>query len=333
MTASSSSLPNHARFLQQTRLGSYFWADSITLLRTALGKKLENNVQLILTSPPFPLNHKKSYGNLCGNGYQEWFSALAPVCANLLTPSGQVLRPYSPSMKQLFRHGRYNNGKRPSEHTISETGFLSRHKGSIPPNVFELEPMQPGRTVRLPNAFSLANTASNAGFKAPKDFKVKFSGEKDINALVRPDGTLDPSKGIPLDEASDWFTAVWENYDSADYFIKYRQKKGREWADEDLKALMIFLTKKSKPGGNPDISGFIKLRNISKLHTDTVGKPFETEILEELRKGKIIIVDLSQGDPAIQSLYSDSICRKIFSEAMGRFIENKPNNFLQFYFE
>ena len=172
-----------------------------------------------------------------------------------------------------------------------------------------------------------------AGFKAPKDFKVKFSGEKDINALARPDGTLDPSKGIPLDEASDWFLAVWDNYDSADYFIKYRQKKGREWADEDLKALMIFLSRKSKPGGNPNNSGYIKLRNVSKLHTDTIGKPFESEILEELRKGKIIIVDLSQGDPAIQSLYSDSICRKIFNEAMGRFIENKPNNFVQFYFE
>jgi DNA helicase HerA-like ATPase len=172
-----------------------------------------------------------------------------------------------------------------------------------------------------------------AGFKVPKDFKVKFSGEKDINALARPDGSLDPSKGIPLDEAADWFSAVWENYDSADYFIKYRQKKGREWADEDLKALMIFLTRKSKPGGNPNNSGYIKLRAVSKLHTETVGKAFETEIVEELRKGKIIIVDLSQGDPAIQGLYSDSICRKIFIESMGRFIENLPNNFIQFYFE
>jgi len=75
-----------------------------------------------------------------------------------------VLRPYSPGMKKLLHRGSYNNGKRPSEHTISKNGFLTRHKGSIPQNLFELDAMQPGRTVRLPNAFSLANTASNDFF-------------------------------------------------------------------------------------------------------------------------------------------------------------------------
>jgi DNA modification methylase len=249
MTVVSPSLRNRGRVVQQTQLGSYYWGDSTKLLCEALGKKLQKKVQLILTSPPFPLNHKKSYGNLNGDGYQEWFAALAPTFASLLTPTGsvviemgnswiprrpvqsllllesllafvknkkaglrlcqqfvcynpsrlpspaqwvtvervrvtdsfthiwwmsktdfpkadnrRVLRPYSPSMKQLLRRGRYNNGKRPSEHTISEDGFLTRHKGSIPQNLFEMEPMQPGRTVRLPNAFSLANTASNDFF-------------------------------------------------------------------------------------------------------------------------------------------------------------------------
>jgi DNA helicase HerA-like ATPase len=61
--------------------------------------------------------------------------------------------------------------------------------------------------------------------------------------------------------------------------------------------------------------------------------PFEEDILTELRKGKIIIVDLSQGDPGIQQLYSESICRKIFEDSMDRFISNQPNNFIQYYFE
>ena len=76
----------------------------------------------------------------------------------------RVLRPYSPSMKRLLRRGAYNNGKRPSEHTISENGFLKRHKGSIAQNVFEMDAMQTGRAIRLPNAFSLANTVSNDFF-------------------------------------------------------------------------------------------------------------------------------------------------------------------------
>jgi hypothetical protein len=91
MLVSSTSAPDLGRVLQLTRLGSYCWGDSINLLRNGLGKKLQKKVQLILTSPPFPLNHKKSYGNLCGDGYQEWFSAVAPVFASLLTPTGSVV--------------------------------------------------------------------------------------------------------------------------------------------------------------------------------------------------------------------------------------------------
>jgi len=171
-----------------------------------------------------------------------------------------------------------------------------------------------------------------AGLKVPSGFKVKFRGEKELNQMVRSEGSLDPSKGITLPEATDWFTIIWDNHNE-EFFSDYKRKKGHEWADEDLKALLIFLTRKSRPGGNASISGYIKLRNIATLHTETIGKPFETEIVEELRNGKIIIVDLSQGDPDIQELYSERICRHIFEDAMRRFIGTQANNFIQFYFE
>lgn len=96
---------------------------------------------------------------------------------------------------------------------------------------------------------------------------------------------------------------------------------------------MVFLSRKRKPGGNTDVDGYIKLRGIVELHTETVDKPFEVEIVEQLRAGRIVIIDLSQGNPEIQTLYSERICRHIFSDAMARFIANKPNNFVQFYFE
>ncbi len=57
------------------------------------------------------------------------------------------------------------------------------------------------------------------------------------------------------------------------------------------------------------------------------------EIRRELRDGHIIIIDLSQGNPDIQVLYSELICREIFNDAMKRFIEADTNNFIQFYFE
>lgn len=172
-----------------------------------------------------------------------------------------------------------------------------------------------------------------AGFKSPKGFKVKFAGNKEINSLIREDGGIDPAAGISLEEATQWFSTVWENYDDWDFFGDYKKKKGHEWADEDLRALLVVLTRKSKPGGNASLSGYLKLRELVSLHTDIVAKPFEEEIVDELRLGRIVIIDLSQGDPQIQALYSERICRKVFADAMDRFVKNKPNNFVQFYFE
>jgi DNA helicase HerA-like ATPase len=172
-----------------------------------------------------------------------------------------------------------------------------------------------------------------AGFTPPDGFRVKFKGNAQLNRMVKSDGSLDPSRGIALEEATDWFTTIWENYESDAYFSQYKQQHGHEWADEDLKAVLVFLSRKRSPGGNVNVDGYIKLRGISNLHTETVGKPFEVEIIDELREGRIIIVDLSQGDPEIQALYSERICRQIFADAMDRFINNKPNNFIQFYFE
>jgi len=173
-----------------------------------------------------------------------------------------------------------------------------------------------------------------AGFPAPNNFTVRFQGKAELNLMVRKDGSLDPSRGISLQEASDWFTTIWDNYNSHPYFQDYpRTHDDREWADEDFKAILVFLSRKRNPGASATVDGYRKLRGIRDLHTETVDRPFEASIIGELRNGKIIIVDLSQGDPEIQALYSERICRRIFEDSMKRFIENKPNNFIQFYFE
>jgi len=78
--------------------------------------------------------------------------------------NSKVLRPYSAAMKDLLKRGSYNDGDRPSEHRVSAKGFLNDRGGAIAHNFFELEAMQQGRSVRLPNAFSLSNTASKDHF-------------------------------------------------------------------------------------------------------------------------------------------------------------------------
>lgn len=211
---------------------------------------LKGKVNLIITSPPFPLNNKKKYGNKTGNDYLEWFTGLAPLFSELLTENGslviemgnaweperpvqsllhlecllsfvkhptaelrliqeficynpsrlpspaqwvtvnrlrtvdsythvwwlsktdfpkadnsKVLRPYSKSMEKLLKAQKYNSGKRPSEHDISEKGFLKDHGGSIAHNFFEMEPVDRDREIRLPhNVLSFSNTNSNDYF-------------------------------------------------------------------------------------------------------------------------------------------------------------------------
>ena len=47
----------------------------------------------------------------------------------------RVLTSYSDSMRKLLKRQAYNDGKRPSQHQIGETSFLTDHGGAIPPNV------------------------------------------------------------------------------------------------------------------------------------------------------------------------------------------------------
>ncbi len=69
---------------------------------------LTGKVQLILTSPPFPLNKKKEYGNLQGNEFKNWLAGLANGLTDMLTHDGSIViemgngwEPNSPTFSTL----------------------------------------------------------------------------------------------------------------------------------------------------------------------------------------------------------------------------------------
>jgi site-specific DNA-methyltransferase (cytosine-N4-specific) len=70
---------------------------------------------------------KDSYTNVW------WMSRVARPKAD----NRKVLTSYSPSMKKLLRRKSYNAGRRPSEHKIGQTSFLTDNGGAIPANVLE----------------------------------------------------------------------------------------------------------------------------------------------------------------------------------------------------
>jgi site-specific DNA-methyltransferase (cytosine-N4-specific) len=232
----------------KTKYGKLFLSSFEDLYQYYLKRYYSEKFDLIITSPPFPLNAKKKYGNFQGEEYKKWFISLAQTFSNLLSNTGslvieignawkpnrpvqstlhlecllglaknsdlrliqefmiynpsklpspaqwvtvnrirvvdsythvwwlakndypkadntKVLRPYSKSMQQLLKKQQYNSGQRPSEHNISEKGFLKDNGGSIAHNFFELENLDYDRNVRLPhNVLSFSNTISNDFF-------------------------------------------------------------------------------------------------------------------------------------------------------------------------
>jgi site-specific DNA-methyltransferase (cytosine-N4-specific) len=53
--------------------------------------RFEGRVNLIFTSPPFPLNRKKRYGNETGETYIQWLCAFGPLFKKMITPDGSIV--------------------------------------------------------------------------------------------------------------------------------------------------------------------------------------------------------------------------------------------------
>lgn len=58
--------------MYKTRLGRFFCGDALNLLKSTDFAEFRGKVHLIITSPPFPLNNKKRYGNLNGDAYRTY---------------------------------------------------------------------------------------------------------------------------------------------------------------------------------------------------------------------------------------------------------------------
>lgn len=96
------------RPLYRTRNGVLYLGDAGTILEARWLKPLKSRFDLIFTSPPFPLNKKKAYGNLKGQEYIDWLSGFAPIFKEMLSPSGSLVIelgnawiPGSPTMSLL----------------------------------------------------------------------------------------------------------------------------------------------------------------------------------------------------------------------------------------
>ncbi len=92
----------------QTKLGKCYNTSIEAFLGSEEAAKLSGKINLIFTSPPFPLNRKKKYGNKVGNDYLTWLSEIMTKLSTLLTDDGSLVveignswEPGTPEMSTL----------------------------------------------------------------------------------------------------------------------------------------------------------------------------------------------------------------------------------------
>jgi len=73
-------------------MGRMYLGDAKAVLQThTIYEELRGRINLIFTSPPFPLNRKKRYGNKQGEEYSKWLAEFAPIFKELLTADGSIV--------------------------------------------------------------------------------------------------------------------------------------------------------------------------------------------------------------------------------------------------
>ena len=175
-----------------------------------------------------------------------------------------------------------------------------------------------------------------AGFKPPTD---KYGNKQKIRFIVSKQLTtdpligIDPNNGISYEDTIEFFTRIWQHHNEREYFKTYPlYHKNKAWIDKDLENLLIMLTRCKKNTDQETLRGYKNLEVLNRYHTTTTDN-YKKEIIKFLRDGKIVIVDLSQGNQEIQNDYSERICKHIFQNSINNFIKNIKNNTIQFYFE
>src|SRR5207244_179409 len=92
----------------ETKYGRMYCGRAEEILARDPVSRRKGRVQLIFTSPPFPLNTKKRYGNLAGSEYIDWLCSFGPVFREYLSDTGSLVielgngwEPGSPEMSTL----------------------------------------------------------------------------------------------------------------------------------------------------------------------------------------------------------------------------------------
>jgi DNA helicase HerA-like ATPase len=162
-----------------------------------------------------------------------------------------------------------------------------------------------------------------ANFQSKINYKLNFKGISSLTNMSIPKN----KKGLTFEEAKNWFKRLY------DFHLEARKNKedilsssGEIIIDKDFETLLEMLL--AKRGG-----GYKSLIQFKHLHSTKGNKDFKFVVNNEIRKGKIVLIDLSSSTEDIQQVYINKLCSHIFQKSLDEFTNDQKPKSIQLYFE
>jgi len=170
-----------------------------------------------------------------------------------------------------------------------------------------------------------------ASFPAPTGHYVSFPVNNDVYNKVNA-GNNFPAKTrqflrMNLEQTVGWFLTAREKNKNT----PFKSSSGTDWLDADALALLNMLAQKNS--NNSYITGHRHLSPLKAYHSPDRDQDVAEEIYQHLLSGKIVILDLSVGDPVHREKLSKVIAKHIFKRSMGIFNEGSPCPNMVLYIE
>lgn len=165
-----------------------------------------------------------------------------------------------------------------------------------------------------------------AGFPAPRNLRISFPVNQQVAQQVDSEGAFpEPERKrihLSLEQAEGWFLQA-RNVNGRNDAL--RSSSGNPWLDPDAVALLNMLA--GKNSNDAYITGYKHLTPLKNYHSPDRNQDVSEEIYQHLLQGKVVILDLSVGDPEHRTRLSKVIARHIFNRSMGIFNEGEvpPN--------
>jgi Helicase HerA, central domain len=164
---------------------------------------------------------------------------------------------------------------------------------------------------------------ARAGYELPPDFKFTFEVNPGVRNKVNP--AIDPANGMTAQQTFEWFQLVRQIQD------ELITGTGSAWIEPDTNVLINLLLQKNDQGGY--IPGYRLLQPFKDYHAPNRSTDVCDEIYNHLLAGKIVILDLSVGDPVQRERLSKRIARHIFRSSMAQFNAGKHPPHIVVYVE